>query len=112
VYVALGSHANYFTSGVHPFDPRYVPKELIQIIRALGALPVDRTGAGRVVRPALVQVTATTPSWMAFAGTWGEDQYLHAPWNDPVAFGGGPRSPAFHTQWQRPISVVLGWPST
>ena len=49
---------------------------------------------------------------MAFAGAWGEDQYQHAPWNDPVAFGGGPRSPAFHTQWQRPISVVLGWPST
>jgi hypothetical protein len=110
VYVALGSHANYFTSGLHPFDPRFVPKELISIIKSLGARPVDRTGPGRVLGPALVRVTATSPSWMTFAGRWGEDQYLHAPDNDPLVFGGGPRGPAFHDQWRRPIASVLAWP--
>jgi hypothetical protein len=110
VYVALGSHANYFTSGLHPFDPRFVPKELISIIKSLGARPVDRTGPGRVLRPALVRVTATSPSWRTFAGRWGEDQYLHAPDNDPLVFGGGPRGPAFHDQWRRPIASVLAWP--
>jgi len=111
VYVALGSHANYFRPGIQPFSPRYVPKQLIQIIRSLGALPADHTGAGLVVRPQLVRVTATSPSWMTFAGTWGEDQYLHAPGNDPVAIGGGPYGPAFHDLWRKPIADVLGWPS-
>ena len=109
-YVALGSHANYFTRGLHSFDPRFVPKDLISIIRSLGARPVDRTGPGRVLRPALVRITATSPSWITFAGRWGEDQYLHAPRSDPVVFGGGPRGPAFHDQWRRPLASVLAWP--
>jgi Vacuolar protein sorting-associated protein 62 len=111
VYVALGSHANYFGPGIQLFSPLYVPRELIQIIRSLGALPADHTGRGRVIRPSLVRIDATTPSWMTFAGTWGEDQYLHAPGNDPVVFGAGPRGPAFHDQWRRPISDVLSWPA-
>jgi hypothetical protein len=111
VYVALGSHANYFSPGVQLFSPLYVPKQLIQIITSLGGVPADYTGRGRVIRPALVRVTAATPSWMAFAGAWGEDQYLHAPGNDPVAFGSGPSGPAFHDEWRRPVSSVLGWPA-
>lgn len=111
VYVALGSHANYFDAGVQPFSPLWVPKQLIQIIRSLGALPADHTGKGRVIQPVVLHVNATTPSWMAFAGTWGEDQYLHARvGQDPVPFGAGPRGPAFHEQWRRPISDVMSWP--
>jgi hypothetical protein len=110
VYVALGSHANYFTAGTQRFDPRVVDPLFISVIEQNGFQPVDHTGNGRVLRPRVVRVTATTPSWMAFAGTWGEDQYLRAPGNAPVALGTGPRGPAFHEQWRAPVADVLGWP--
>ena len=110
VYVALGSHANYFTAGVHLFDPRVVERLLIEIIRQNRLPPVDRTGNGPVVRPGLVRITASAPTWMRFAGRFGEDQYLRAPGGVPQPFGGGPRGPAFHDQWRRPVADVLGWP--
>ncbi len=111
VYVALGSHANYFDAGVQPFSPLWVPKQLIQIIRSLGVLPADHTGKGHRIQPVVFHVNATTPKWMAFAGTWGESQYLHVgAGQDPVPFGSGPRGPAFHKQWRRPISDVMSWP--
>jgi len=109
-FVALGSHANYFTPGKHRFDPRVVEPVLISIIRQKGLEPVDRTGSGRVVRPRLVHVTATNPSWMAFAGTWGEDAYIRVPPSDPARYGNGPPGPAYHEQWRRPVADVLGWP--
>ena len=110
VFVALGSHANYFSAGSHRFDPRIVESVLISVIEQKGLDPVDRTGRGRVVRPALVRVTATTPSWTAFAGTWGEDAYIRVPPSDPAVYGSGPRGPAFHEQWRKPVADVLGWP--
>lgn len=110
VFVALGSHANYFTAGRHRFDPRVVEPLLIQIIREAGEQPVDNTGNGRVVRPRLVRVSATSPAWMRFAGRWGEDQYLHVAGSQPQAFGGGPTGPAFKEQWRAPMADVLGWP--
>jgi hypothetical protein len=110
VYVALGSHANYFGPGTHRLDPRSVPPQLISIIEAYGVAPVDRTGKGRIVRPTLVRVSASTPGWMAFAGTWGEDGYVHFPDNAPLASGAGPRGPAFHEQWRRPVVEALSWP--
>ena len=111
VYVALGSHANYFEPGRHRFDPRVVSPLLISVIEQNGERPVDNTARGRVVRPTLVQVSATAPSWMAFAGKWGEDEYLKVPGGQPVASGGaGPVGPAFHEQWRRPVAEVLSWP--
>lgn len=111
VFVALGSHANYFTVGTHRFDPRVVEPLFISVIDQNGFRPVDHTGAGRIVRPRLVRVTAISPSWMAFAGRWGEDEYLHVPGGHPVASGGGgPTGPAFHEQWRRPVADVAGWP--
>ena len=110
VFVALGSHANYFAPGTHRFDPRVVEPVLISVIRQQGLAPVDRTGSGRVLRPRLVRVSATTPSWMAFAGAWGEGAYIRVPPSDPVRYGNGPPGPAFHEQWRRPIVDVLGWP--
>lgn len=109
-YVALGSHANYFRPGKHRLDPRSVPPQLISIIEAYGVAPVDHAGEGATVRPRLVRVTASTPGWMAFAGTWGEDGYVHFPDNAPLASGAGPRGPAFHEQWRRPVAEVLSWP--
>ena len=112
VYVALGSHANYPAPGTHRFDPRVVSPLFISVIEQNGQRPVDHAGRGRVVRrPRLVRVSATAPSWMRFAGRWGEDEYLRVPAGQPVASGGGgPRGLAYHEQWQRPVREVLSWP--
>jgi hypothetical protein len=110
VYVALGSHANYFAPGKHPWDPRVAEPLLISIFKQAGQAPIDYTGRGPVVSTRLVRVTGSGPSWMAFAGTWGEDQYIHATGGQPVAAGTGPLGPAFHEQWRRPVAEVLSWP--
>ena len=110
VFVALGSHANYFEPGSHRFDPRVVEPVLISVIRQKGLRPVDRTGSGKVIRPRVVRVSATAPSWMAFAGTWGEDAYIRVPPSEPARYGSAPVGPAFHEQWRKPLADVLGWP--
>ncbi len=110
-YVALGSHANYPTPGTQRLDPRVVDPLFVSVIRQNGQAAVDHTGNGRVVRPSLVRVTATSPSWMAFAGGFGEDSYLRAPGGQPQAYSAtGPKGPAFHAQWRRPVAEVMSWP--
>ena len=110
VYVGLGSHANFFGPGTHRLDSRFVEPALISVIEAYGARPVDHAGSGRIVRPGLVPVTASKPSWMTFAGSWGEDGYVHFPGNEPIVTGAGPRGPALHDQWRRPVAEVMSWP--
>ena len=112
VYVALGSHANYFAPGVQRFDPRVVDPLLISVIQQNGGSAVDHTGKGPVIRPRVIRVTATSPAWMTFAGRFGESEYLHVPGGAPAdSGGGGPRGPAFHRQWRAPVAEVLSWPS-
>jgi hypothetical protein len=108
VYVALGSHANYFAPGTFGHSPLCWPRALRDVVQALRLR--DRAGFGRVVRPTLVPVTSTQPSWMAFAGTWGESGYVHFPKNPPVAYDGAPRAPAFQETWRRPVTEELSWP--
>jgi hypothetical protein len=111
VYVALGSHANFFGPGEQSLAPPGVDQAAINVMKAYGiAVPADHTGRGRVVRPALVRVTTRAPSWMTFAGAWGEAEYLHIPRRDPLLAGLGPRGPAFHAQWQRPVAEEMSWP--
>jgi hypothetical protein len=110
VYVGLGSHANFFSVGTQPLDPRTVDPAAIRVIEAYGVAPVDHTGRGRTVQPRLVPVSAAAPPWMRFAGTWGETGYFKLPDKDAFASGAGPKGPAFHTQWQRPVREVLSWP--
>jgi hypothetical protein len=110
VYVALGSHANYLAPGAHPFGAPAVDPLLVSVIEQNGFRAADHTGRGRTIRPQLVRVTSALPSWMAFAGRFGEDEYIRVPEGDPVSAGGGPRGPAFHEQWRRPAAEVLSWP--
>jgi len=110
VYVALGSHANFFRPGEHPLDPACWTEQVIAIIEAYGARPVDHAGNGRLLRPKLIRVTATSARWVAFAGRWGEDSFIHFPSNDPILYGTGPPGPAFHDQWRKPVAEVLSWP--
>lgn len=108
VYVGLGSHANYFAPGSFPHDPACWPRELRDIVRALKL--VDHAGQGRTVRPMLVPITAGSPTWMTFAGAWGEAGYIHFSNNDTIAYGAGPEGPAFHDQWRHPVTLELSWP--
>ena len=110
VYVALGSHANFFAPGAHRLDPRTVDPAVIPVMEAYGFPPVDNAGRGTVVRPRLVRVTRSKPSWMAFAGRWGETGYIKLPDKEPLASGTGPPGPAFQDHWQQPVREVLSWP--
>lgn len=107
-YVALGSHANYFEPGTFRHSPVCWPRALRDVVRALRLR--DRTGSGRVIRPLLVHVTSREPTWMRFAGKWGESGYVHFPNNPPIAYDGAPRAPAFQETWRRPVTEELSWP--
>jgi hypothetical protein len=121
VYVALGSHANYFSPGVQAIDLRQqcYPPAGATILRYLLGEVLEYTAVGRrfgppahgVTRQSLVRITAASPQWMAFPGYWGEDNVLHAP--DPFGtrdVGPGPAGPVFHALWRDPFGTLLRWP--
>ncbi len=95
VYVADGSHANFFDSalfvgrsaeeGVGCDDTRGPHTTLIPTVRTIPSAPA----AARAAYP-----------WIAFQGRWGELQ--------PVFFN-GPTGPNMKTQWTEPITWSLGW---
>jgi hypothetical protein len=112
VYVALGSHSNWFGPGDHPIDTRCYPQVARVIFDAYLPSVLDRTGTARHVRPRVVRVSERAPGWMQFRGTWGEDGWFHAP--DPidtVKFEAGPVGPAFQDDWRDPIRTVMRWPA-
>jgi hypothetical protein len=120
-HVAIGSHANLLDAGSHPVATACIPPAALQILQANGLpAPVDRSGAGRAFGPSsIASVTATeirridrrrTP-WVAFAGTWGEDQVFHAPAPiGTVTLGTSPMSPAYAALWKTPLAVIGHWP--
>jgi hypothetical protein len=80
VYVGQGSHASYFRPG-HYDDPD--PDD-------------DADGEGiQVTSPALVQIRAQSPSWVAWPGSWGDTDsppgpaFQGAKWSDPTAWTTG-----------------------
>jgi hypothetical protein len=122
VYVAAGSHANYFSPGSHPIDTDCLPAQAIAYLQQQHPplpLPVDRSfDRGEVAGPQEAGGTFTHiraiedghPSWVAFPGFWGELQYVHAP--PPIGtfpFGTSPEGPAYHAVWTDPLGTMAGW---
>lgn len=117
VYVAAGSHANYFAAGVHPFNPQCVPPPAQALLGQLGLpLPADRTGEGDVAGPPHAGGGVTPihgfggEGWVAFPGFWGELEYLHAPVVGTAPFGTAPLGPAFKPVWHDPLGTMALWP--
>ena len=83
VYAARGSHSAYFVPGLRD---RTWPD------------PNDEAdGRGDRARPRLVRISAGSPPWMRYRGTWGAS---HAGWIPGEE--GSPRGPAFQAPWSDP----------
>lgn len=121
VHVAVGSHANYFTAGIHPINPACIPPAAIAVLQAHHLpLPTDYAFAGPVAGPPgsggavmpVDQITDALPGWVAFPGFWGESQFFHAPAPiGTVASGNSPQGPAFHPEWNDPLGTLATWPT-
>ncbi len=95
VYPAAGSHANFFTEGLH------LGRSAEQ-----GVGCDDTTGPSEELRPVARSIpgdpeaaSAAYP-WIAFEGRWGERQQ---------AFYNGPTGPNLKTQWTEPITWAEDW---
>jgi hypothetical protein len=120
VYVARGSHANYFEPGVHAWNAACLPSSVLAFFAGAGLpLPDDYAEAGSVAGPAVLgaeatgiqRVTDSAPAWIGFPGTWGELQYLHAPAPiGTVVSGVSPVGPAQHAVWADPVGTLAAWP--
>jgi hypothetical protein len=119
VYVALGSHANYFEPGLHEIDHACLPAEVIGFFQQAGLpLPADVAAPGPVagpkrlgIQPASIRTIADgSPHWVDFPGFWGELEYFNAPAPiGTVPFGTSPVGPAFHDVWAEPLATLAGW---
>jgi hypothetical protein len=109
VYVALGSHANYFRPGSFAHDKRCWPEQAVIVFENYGKPLRDFAGSGANLSPRVVRVTAASPAWMRFPGAWGEDQIVFFP-QATFTFGAGPTGPAFKRVWKDPVGVPLSWP--
>jgi hypothetical protein len=121
VFVARGSHANYFTEGTHPWNSTCLPASVLAFFTQAGLqLPSDYTGTASSSGPAafasdttgIVKIADGSPSWVSFPGTWGELQYLHADLLGPGASPSGtsPVGPARHAVWSDPVTTMASWP--
>ena len=121
VYVAVGSHANYFDAGPHPLISTCVPPEVQSVLAAMHLPPpADYTSDGSVAGPPrsggvvthLAKIDDDGPSWTQFPGFWGEYQYFHAPAPiGTVLSGTSPTGPAFHAIWADPLGTLATWPT-
>jgi hypothetical protein len=121
VHVAIGSHANYFSAGMHPIDVSCIPPPVQDFFRQSHLpLPMDYAleggptagppRSGGAVMP-VHQIGDDGPAWVGFPGFWGELQYFHAP--APVgtfALGTSPVGPAYHAVWSDPLGTLATWP--
>ncbi len=120
VHVAVGSHANYFSTGTHPINVACIPPQAVAILQRSGLpLPVDYAFEGGPIAgppgaPNVIpihQIGDDGPTWVQFPGFWGELQYFHAPAPiGTVPFGTSPVGPAFHAEWTDPLGTLATWP--
>ena len=115
IYVGRGSHANYFTPGIHPIPLACYPQQAVQFFQLLGIPPHDVVQPGTSLGPgttAIERVHDNEPRWLRFPGTWGEAQYIAAPpfGVAPLAFGTSPVGPAFQDDWLDPLGTIAGYP--
>ena len=111
IYVARGSHANYFGPGIKLIPNQCLPPQARALLDQYHVRLPDVVPAGRTIaNEGVVPITATWPSWMTFTGPWGEAQYVKIPNQAPFAYGTSPTGPASHDLWRRPLTTVLGWP--
>jgi RsiW-degrading membrane proteinase PrsW (M82 family) len=106
VYVALGSHANYFSGNELYPHGRVVGNSQVTVL--------DRTGLAGRVTPEITMLPDRRPeaqngplpaelAWMDFAGRWGE--------KTSVAGFEGPTGPCFKgNQWERPFTWGMKQP--
>jgi hypothetical protein len=85
VYVARGSHANYFRPGSH----------------WTGVWFDHADGHGPAVDPALVDLGDTVPGWVRWPGFWGDTK----PQVDPID-ATSPRGPGGHAQFDDPATLL------
>ena len=120
VYVALGSHANYFAPGLHQLDPACIPPPALALLgQAKLPLPNDYAfpGGSTAGPPQSANVVTTihnadqhSQAWLRFPGDWGEQQWFHASFYGTVPLGESPVGPAYHDVWQSPLETIASWP--
>jgi len=121
VYVAAGSHANYFGPGAHQLNLACIDPQVQHFLFDVLHLPppVDYTGSGATAGPPgsggtvthVEQIDASTPSWTAFPGFWGEAEYFHGPGLGTVLAGTAPTGPVYHSVWTDPLGTLATWPA-
>jgi hypothetical protein len=117
VWVALGSHANYLSPGhrgeagvPHVISPRFSGIPLPE--------PDFTSSQATVSAPAIVDLSASPPPWLSFAGAWGDGSYIllsqktgGARTTAHLRIGGSPTGPAFHSIWRDPLVEFRSWPA-
>ena len=109
VHVSLGSHANGFRSGTSLVDPKCWPKEGVAVYKAYGIAMLDHAGAGRMVSPALVRVTATARV-DALPGHMGRGPVRRLP-ERGLPLRRRPAGPAQKAVWRDPLAGSAGRPA-
>ena len=112
IYVARGSHANYFAPGLPLIPNRCLPPEAKALLEQYHVSLPEIVRVGRTIaNEAVLPITASSPDWMKFTGAWGEAQYIQIPTQQaPLAYGTSPSGPAAHALWRSPLPTVMSWP--
>ena len=110
VFIALGSHANYFLPGFH--GRASIPHEIPTRFSGIPLPEPDFTSAQAPVEPAIVDVSGGAP-WLSFAGAWGDGSFVLIGSTKPVHLrvGESPIGPRFHDIWRDPLLQFRSWPA-
>jgi len=117
VWVALGSHANYLLPGFH--GRAGIPHVISPRFSGIPLPEPDFTASQATVSsPAVVDLGASPPPWLSFAGAWGDGSYVLVQEQGGGAkaavhlrIGDSPPGPAFHSIWRDPAVQFRSWPA-